>query len=130
MVLDTSAIMAILLAEPSAERLLAAIELDQIRLISAGTVIEVALVLLRRYGDAGESQLDRFLNCARVETVPVDSEQVMLARDAAVRYGRGRSPAALNFGDCFSYALSVARGEPLLFIGDDFSKADVEVCAW
>lgn len=62
--------------------------------------------------------------------VAVDEEQVALARDAALRYGRGRSPASLNFGDCFSYALAVARDEPLLFVGDDFSKTDVEVCRW
>lgn len=130
MVLDTSAVIAMLIAEPSAENLVAALESDPVRLISAATVVEAALVLLGRYGDAGESQLDRFLNSARVETVPVDSEQAMLARDAAVRYSRGRSPAALNFGDCFSYALAIARGESLLFVGDDFSKTDVEVCTW
>jgi len=62
--------------------------------------------------------------------VPVGEEQAVIARDAAFRFGRGRHPAALNFGDCFSYALSVARSEPLLFVGDDFSKTDVEVCRW
>jgi ribonuclease VapC len=130
MVIDTSAIMAMLLAEPSAERIIAAVEADTRRLVSAATVVEASLVMLGRYGEAGDPLLDRLLRSLGAEVVAVDEEQVALARDAALRYGRGRSPAALNFGDCFSYALAVARDEPLLFVGDDFSKTDVEVCPW
>lgn len=130
MVIDTSAIMAMLLAEPSAERVIAAVESDPRRLVSAATVVEASLVMLGRYGEAGDPPLDRLLRTLGAEVVPVDEQQVALARDAALRYGRGRSPASLNFGDCFSYALAVARAEPLLFVGDDFSKTDVEVCAW
>ena len=130
MVLDTSAIMAILTREPAADRLVQALEADRTRLVSAATVVEASLVLLGRYGDAGEAQLDRLLRGLGAEVVPVGEEQVALARDAALRFGRGRHAAALNFGDCFSYALSAARGEPLLFTGDDFSKTDVEVCRW
>ena len=128
--MDTSAIMAMLLGEPSAERLIAAVESDRRRLVSAATVVEASLVMLGRYGEAGDPLLDRLLRSLGAEVVPVDEEQVALARDAALRYGRGRSPASLNFGDCFSYALAVARDEPLLFVGDDFSKTDVEVCPW
>ena len=130
MVLDTSAVMAVLLQEPVAERLVSAMEADRTRLISAASVVESSLVLLGRYGEAGEALLDRLLRGIGAEVVPVGEEQVVLARDAALRFGRGRHPAALNFGDCFSYALSVTRGEPLLFVGDDFSKTDVEACRW
>jgi ribonuclease VapC len=130
MVLDTSAIVAILAREPVADRLVQAVETDHTRLVSAATVVEVSLVVLGRYGEAGETQLDRLLRTIGAEVVPVGDEQVALARDAALRYGRGRHPAALNFGDCFSYALAIARGEALLFVGDDFEKTDVDVCAW
>jgi len=122
--------MAILLQEPAADRLVAALEADRTRLISAATVVEASLVLLGRYGEAGEPLLDRLLRGIGAEVVPVGDEQVTLARDAALRFGRGRHPAALNFGDCFSYALAVARGEPLLFVGDDFARTDVEACTW
>jgi len=130
MVIDTSALMAIFMQEPAADRLVSAMEADRTRLISAATVVESSLVLLGRYGEAGEPLLDRLLRGVGAEVVPVGEEQVALARDAALRFGRGRHPAALNFGDCFSYALSVARGEPLLFVGDDFSQTDVDVCQW
>ena len=130
MVIDTSAILAILLQEPAADRLMSAVEADRTRLVSAATVVEASLVLLGRYGEAGDPPLDRLLRGIGAEIVPVGEEQVALARDGALRFGRGRHPAALNFGDCFSYALSVERGEPLLFVGDDFSQTDVEVRRW
>jgi ribonuclease VapC len=130
MVIDTSAVMAMLLAEPSADRLVAAMEADHRRLVSAATVVEASMVLLGRFGETGDLQLDRLLRSIGAEVVAVGEEHVALARDAALRYGRGRSPASLNFGDCFSYALAVASDEPLLFVGDDFSKTDVEVCPW
>lgn len=130
MVIDTSAVLAILTREPAADRLVAAVEADRTRLVSAATVVEASLVLLGRYGEAGDPQLDRLLRSIGAEVVPVGEDQVALARDAALRFGRGRHRAALNFGDCFSYALSVARAEPLLFVGDDFAQTDVEVCRW
>jgi len=73
---------------------------------------------------------DRLLRSIDAEVVSVDEEQVTLARDATLRFGRTRHAAALNYGDCFSYALAVARSEPLLFVGDGFAKTDVEVCRW
>jgi ribonuclease VapC len=130
MVIDTSAILAILLQEPAADRLMSAVEADRTRLVSAATVVEASLVLLGRYGEAGDPPLDRLLRGIGAEIVPVGEEQVALARDGALRFGRGRHPAALNFGDCFSYALSVERDEPLLFVGEDFSQTDVEVRRW
>lgn len=130
MVIDTSALVAIMVNEPTAERLVTAIEQSAIRMISAGTVIESALVLLGRFGEAGEVQLDAMLRSIKAEIVPVDIDQVAIARDAAQVFGRGRHRAALNFGDCFSYALAVSRGEPLLFVGDDFSGTDVTAVEW
>lgn len=130
MVIDTSALIAILQGEPTAERLLAAVEADHRRLVSAATVVEASLVVLGRFGEAGDPQLDRLLRTLGAEVVPVGEEQALLAREAGLRFGRGRHPAALNFGDCFAYALSVARAESLLFVGDDFSQTDVDVCPW
>ena len=130
MVIDTSALLAILMREPQAERLVATLDADLVRLVSAASVVEASVVLLGRVGESGELQLDHLLRAVGAVVVPVDEEQVALARDAALRFGRGRHPAALNFGDCFSYALSIARGEPLLFVGDDFAQTDVDVCRW
>lgn len=127
MVLDTSAVMAVLAAEPSAGRLIAAIEADRVRLISAATVVEVSLVLLGRYGEGGDLLFDQFLQRIEAEVVPVDAHQVALARDATRRFGRGRHAAALNYGDCFSYALAAARREPLLCVGDDFRRTNLVV---
>lgn len=130
MVLDTSAIVAMMTGEPTAERLALAVEADPERLVSAATVVETSLVLLGRYGEVGEAQLDRFLRGIGAEVVPVTAQQVTLARDAALRFGKGRHRAALNFGDCFSYALAVERTVPLLFVGEAFAQCDVERCTW
>ena len=130
MVIDTSAIMAILLGESAAGRLVEALESDRTRLVSGATVVEASLVVLGRFGEMGDPQIDRLLRGIGAEMVPVGLEQVAIARDAALRFGRGRHPAALNFGDCFSYALAMERGEPLLFVGEDFAKTDVSVCRW
>jgi ribonuclease VapC len=130
MVIDTSALVALLLGEESAARLVTTIDAAHSRKVSAATVLEASLVLLGRYGEAGEVQLDRLLQAIRAEVVAVDEVQLAAARDAAHRFGRGRHPAALNFGDCFSYALSVSIGEPLLFVGEDFARTDVERVPW
>ena len=130
MVIDTSALVAILTREQSAERLMAAIDDDTRRLISAATVVELSLVMLGRYGEAGDGQIDRLLAAIHATVVPVDKDHVSLARDAALRFGRGRNAAALNFGDCFSYALSAESGEALLFVGNDFTQTDVSVFPW
>jgi len=130
MVIDTSAIMAILLGESAAGQLVEALEADRTRLVSAATVVETSLVVLGRFGEMGDPQVDRLLRGIGAEVVPVGLEQVAIARDAALRFGRGRHPAALNFGDCFSYALAMESGEPLLFVGEDFAKTDVDVYRW
>jgi ribonuclease VapC len=125
MVIDSSALVAILCNEPEADRLEAAIEADPVRLISPGSLLETSIVIEARFGEAGGRELDLLLLKAQVEIVAFDEEQANLARDAYRRFGKGRHPAGLNFGDCFAYALAVARGEPVLFKGDDFAKTDL-----
>lgn len=130
MVIDTSALIAILLAESTAARLQAALEADPVRLVSAASVVEASLVMLRRFGEAGDSTFDRLLRGLNADVIAVDSAQVSAARDAALRYRRGHHPAALNFGDFFSYALASVSGESLLFVGDDFAQTDIAAVDW
>lgn len=125
MVIDTSALVAILTDEPERRRFNEVLEAAPVRLISAATLLEAALVLESRKGEHGGRELDLFLHRARFEIVPVDEDQVELARGAYRKYGKGRHPAALNFGDCFSYALAKQRREPLLYKGQDFARTDV-----
>jgi ribonuclease VapC len=125
MVLDTSAVIAILTNEPEAKVLEQEIANDPIRLISAASILEAGIVIERRLGDAAGREFDLWLLRAGVEIVPVDAQQVDMARRAWRRFGKGRHPAGLNFGDCFSYALAITRDEPLLFKGNDFSRTDV-----
>ena len=125
MVIDSSALVAMLTDEPEAARYEQAIEQDNVRLISSATMLETSIVIEARLADHGGRELDLLVHRARIAIIPFDEEQLVLARDAFRRYGRGRHAAALNFGDCFSYALSIARGEPLLFKGNDFAHTDV-----
>ncbi len=125
MVVDTSALLAILQNEPERRSLNEALEAADARRISAATFVEVSIVMEARHGAAGQRDLDLFLERAAIEIVEVDVGQAREARRAFARFGKGRHPAGLNFGDCFAYALAVRLGEPLLFKGDDFSKTDV-----
>ncbi|MCH2396491.1 type II toxin-antitoxin system VapC family toxin [Oceanibaculum sp.] len=125
MVIDTSALVAILSDEPERKPFNEAIAADPVRLVSAGTLIEAGLVMETRYGEIAGRELDLFLHRAGCETVPVDEMQAELARSAARRYGKGRHPAGLNFGDLFAYALAKATGEKLLFKGRDFEQTDI-----
>ncbi|MGB8487981.1 MAG: type II toxin-antitoxin system VapC family toxin [Xanthobacteraceae bacterium] len=125
MVIDTSAIVAIALNEPDAAELEVRIADDPVRLISAATVLEATIVLETRLGDAGGREFDLWLLKIGAEIVPFDAEQADVARRAWRRFGKGRHAAALNYGDCFSYALALTRGEPLLFKGEDFAMTDV-----
>jgi ribonuclease VapC len=126
MVIDTSAIVAIAHNEPEAISFEQRIADDPVRLISAATVLEAAMVLETRLGEAGGSELDLWLHRAGVEIIAVDAEHADQARRAWRRYGKGRHPAGLNFGDCFSYAVAALAGEPLLFKGDDFARTDIK----
>lgn len=125
MVLDTSALAAIFLREPEGAAFKRAIEGDPKRLISAASALECSIVLEGHAGESGGRELDLFLHRARVGVVAVDAEQVEVARAAWRRFGKGNHPAALNFGDCFAYALSAVSGEPLLFKGGDFARTDI-----
>jgi ribonuclease VapC len=125
MVLDSSAVLAVLFDEPGRRALTVSIERDPRRLMSAGNVLESALVAEARRGEPAGRELDLLLHRAEIQVVPFDSEHVELARSAWRRYGKGRHPAALNFGDCFAYALAAASGEPLLFTGEDFRATDI-----
>ncbi|SHL74510.1 ribonuclease VapC [Bradyrhizobium lablabi] len=125
MVIDTSAIVAIALNEPDAADFEERIADDPVRLISAATVLEATIVIETRLGDAGGREFDFWLLKVGAEVVPVDVEQADAARRVWRRYGKGRHAAALNYGDCFSYALARTRGEPLLFKGEDFARTDI-----
>ncbi|GFZ92955.1 ribonuclease VapC [Elstera cyanobacteriorum] len=125
MVIDTSAIIAILLGEPEAPELARAIEDGSPRLLSAANLLETSMVIEARKGDAAGRELDLLLYRAGIDVVPVDQEQAEIARVAWRRYGKGRHPANLNFGDCFAYALAKTTGLPLLFKGDDFNQTDI-----
>jgi ribonuclease VapC len=126
MVLDTSAILAILQNEPERRKFNEAIETAETRSLSTASFVECSMILESRYGADGVRDLDLFIAKAQVSLVSVDEEQADLARRAFRKYGKGRHPAGLNFGDCFSYALARSLDEPLLFKGNDFSQTDIE----
>jgi ribonuclease VapC len=125
MVIDTSAIVAIVLNEPDAPEIELRIADDPVRLVSAATLLEAAMVIETRLGDSGGREFDLWLLKIGAEVAPVDAEQADAARRAWRRFGKGRHAAALNYGDCFSYALAATRDEPLLFKGRDFAKTDI-----
>jgi ribonuclease VapC len=124
MILDTSALVAVALREPGFEIFDEAIAASPCR-VSAPTFVEVSIVLETRTGAQGVLLWEAMLRRANVTIEPFTEEHALIARRAFADYGKGRHPAGLNFGDCFSYALAKATGEPLLFRGDDFRKTDV-----
>lgn len=128
-VVDTSALVAILTREPDADRLLSALEGLVHRLVSAGTILELSLVLQARHGATADVLVDECIRDLRLDVVPFDGPQLVLARDGARRFGKGRHAAALNFGDLYAYALAMDRALPLLFVGRDFGLTDVEQLA-
>lgn len=125
MVVDSSALVSILLAEPEAEDFARALASATQTVISGPSWVEGAMVITARLGERGHPLLLELLASARVLTVPCDDALARDAYAAWLRYGRGRHAAGLNFGDCFSYALARQRSEPLLYKGDDFSRTDV-----
>ena len=126
MVIDSSAIIAVLLDEANAADIARAIEASSQRLLSAANLLEASIVIESRKGEAGGRELDLLIYRAAIEIVAVDQDQAELARIAWRRFGKGRHPAGLNYGDCFAYALARTRQLPLLFQGDDFPRTDID----
>lgn len=125
MIVDASAVLAVLLAEADAPRYAEAIYFADTCRMSAVNFVEAAINIDSRLGPAAGRQLDTLLDRATIAVEPVSVEQARLARQAYLDFGKRNHPAALNFGDCFAYALAKATGEPLLFKGDDFSHTDI-----
>ncbi len=125
MVIDTSALIAILFNEPEADRFAAAIAGASTRLISTVSVLEAGMVVESRYGELGGIELDRLLHRTRIEIAPFTVDQLDEARRAFRRFGKGRHRAGLNFGDCAVYALAKLTGETLLTKGEDFPLTDI-----
>ena len=130
MVVDTSALLALLSMEAEAARIAAALESDPSRMISAATLVEAGIVIESRYGPAGARELDLLIARGGFAVESVTAEQAEVAREAWRRYGKGRHSAGLNFGDCFSYALAKVKGEPLLFKGEDFPHTDIAAASY
>lgn len=126
MIVDSSALMAMLYEEPEAPAIAVALARNPACAIAAPTLVEASLVSEGRGGAAGAARLDALLAHLTPEVVPFTAEHAALAREAWRRYGKGRHPAGLNLGDCFAYALAISRNEPLLYKGTDFSLTDVK----
>jgi ribonuclease VapC len=129
MVIDSSALLAILFDEPPAPVIERAIEADPTRLLSAASLVEAGIVVEARLGDVGARELDLVLVTISAAVVPVDREQAEEARRGYRAYGKGRHPAALNYGDCFTYALAATSEEAVLATGTEFAQTDVAVVA-
>ncbi len=127
MVIDTSALIAILLQEPEAMALMQALVKGEKKVISAFSLLEAKLVIFSRKGERGLAELDNLLCLLKIEIIDFDKNQVELACTAWQQFGKGRHVAKLNIGDCCAYALSKQLKEPLLFKGEDFLKTDVEM---
>lgn len=127
MILDSSAIVAIVLREPEAEVLLERMRSASRIAIGAASLLESGIVLSARLGQDARGMLARLLQESGIEVLSVTEAHFGVAMDAWLRYGKGRHSAALNFGDCMSYAMSVVAGEALLCVGHDFSQTDLEL---
>jgi ribonuclease VapC len=125
MVVDTSALCAVLLDEPDREQMLRVMMKADTRYVSAGTSLECTIVLVRRHGAEGDARARGFFERVRFQIIPFDETQAEIAKRGFQIYGKARHPAGLNFGDCFAYALAKCLGEPLLFKGDDFRLTDI-----
>jgi ribonuclease VapC len=127
MVIDTSAVMAIFLCEPEMSPFRRLIDEAESSVMSAVTAFEIGIVAESKLGEASAQGFDQFLIEMEIEVIPVDRKQSEIARIAYRKFGKGRHPAGLNFGDCFSYALARVLGEPLLAKGNDFKNCDIEL---
>ncbi len=129
MVVDCSALLAVLFDEPDKPALSAALVSADDPVISAATLVEASIVVMGRLGAPGIDELDTLIERSNLRCVAVDRSQALIARDASARYGKGRSRAGLNFGDCFAYALARQTKRPLLVKGADFALTDVKPAA-
>jgi ribonuclease VapC len=129
-IIDTSALVAILDQEPEADRVVRTLASASERTLSAANLVEAGIVMQARRGDDGARDLDLLLAKLRVDIAAVTASQADIARKAFRRYGRARHPANLNFGDCFAYALAKDKSAPLLFKGNDFGQTDVMVASY
>jgi ribonuclease VapC len=127
LVVDTSAAVAVILGEPGSEELAVYLENALTRLMSAAIRVELGIVIEARLWPAGQDVVDRFLRDAKIDIVPVDADLAARAMSGWRRYGKGRHPAGLNFGDCFTYALAEQTGHSVLCTGDDFAATDLTV---
>lgn len=125
MVIDTSALIAILFGEPEALSFTRTIADESRKLISVFNALESGIVVEARKGEAGGRELDLLMHRARIEIVAMNADQAELARAAWRKFGKGNHPAGLNIGDCCAYALAKYSGEPLLFKGNDFTQTDI-----
>jgi len=130
MIVDTSAVLAILLIEPEAQRIADAIEDNPVCRLPATCFLEATITLLGRHGEEGLRDLDLFLARSGMEIAPFTESQAYVAREAFRRFGKGRHAAKLNFGDCMAYALARETGEELLFKGTDFAQTDVAIATY
>jgi|SRR5579862_9291496 len=126
MVLDSSALVAVILEEPNRAELLAKIEAAAGIAIGAPTLVETLIVLMARLGRDPIVALENLLHAFETEVIPFTDDHARIALNAFVRYGKGRDAAALNFGDCLCYATASLASQPLLFVGDDFSRTDIQ----
>jgi ribonuclease VapC len=126
MIIDTSALVAILYREPEAEAFVKLVHAAETSRISVANYVELSMVIEHQLGPEGMRQAEAFFRRAGIIIEPVSVEHGDLARQAFLDFGKGRHHAGLNFGDCFAYALAKASGEPLLFKGDDFSQTDIQ----
>lgn len=125
MIVDTSALVAILYREPDSEAFATIIADARVVRVSVASLLELTIVVESQAGSEAARQIDLFIERARIMIEPVTVEQGALAREAFRRYGKGRHKASLNFGDCFSYGLAKAMDEPMLFKGNDFARTDI-----
>jgi ribonuclease VapC len=130
MIVDTSALVAVLDQEPEAERIVRTLASAAERVLSAANLVEVGIVMQARRGDDGARDLDLLLAKLRIDIAEVTASQADIARKAFRRFGRGRHAANLNFGDCFAYTLAKETSAPLLFKGNDFGRTDLTVALY
>jgi ribonuclease VapC len=127
MIVDSSALIALIFREPEAERIVASLAEAELVAIGAPTLAETAIVLAAKLGEASRAILSRLVEDLDLIVLPFTAAHGREAREAFLRFGRGRHPTALNYGDCLTYATAKLAGQPLLFVGEDFHRTDLDI---